>query len=148
MSETDDFLDPVLPRLTKADTALHQGDAGPRIAIWSHNDPVTLFGAALAANGWDEIRQVFENLGARFSRGSYDYEVIAAGASGDLGYVAGIEHSTASVGGAAPETYELRVTTILRREGDEWRVVHRHPDPMSGSDSARRQLRRLVDEEP
>jgi ketosteroid isomerase-like protein len=146
LSETEDFLGSVLPRLSAADTALHQGDAGPRMAIWSHNDPVTLFGALFAASGWDEIGQVFEKLGARFSQGSYDYEVIAAGASGDLGYIVGIEHSTASVGGAAPEAYELRVTTILRREDGQWRVVHRHADPTPDSDSARRQLGRLDDE--
>lgn len=30
MSERDAFLDSVLPRLIEADTALHNGDAGPR----------------------------------------------------------------------------------------------------------------------
>ena len=148
MSETEDFVGSVLPRLTEADTALHNGDAGPRMGLWSHSDPVTLFGALFAASGWDEIGQVFEKLAARFSEGSYRYEVIAAGARGDLGYVVGIEHTTASVGGAAPEAYELRVTTILRREDGEWRVVHRHADPMPDSDSARRQSARMGEESP
>jgi ketosteroid isomerase-like protein len=148
LNETEDLLGSVLPRLTEADTALHNGDAGPRMAMWSHNDPVTLFGAALMGSGWGEIRQVFESLASRFSNGSYQYEVIAAGASGDLGYIAGIEHSTVSVGGAAPEAYELRVTTVLRREDGEWKVVHRHADPMPGSDGARRQLVRLGHERP
>ncbi len=143
MGETDDFLGSVLPRLTEADTALHNGDAAPRIAIWSHNDPVTLFGAALMGSGWTEIRRVFESLASRFSNGTYECEVISAGASGDLGYVVGIEHSTVSVGGAAPEAYELRVTEVLRREEGEWKVVHRHADPMPDSDAARRQLARL-----
>lgn len=148
MNETEVFLASVLPRLTEADTALHNGDAGPRMAIWSHNDPVTLFGALLGASGWGAISQVFERLASRFSKGSYDNDVIAAGASGDLGYIVAIEHSTASVGGAAPEAYELRVTTILRREDGEWRVVHRHADPMPDSDSATRQLGRLGEEKP
>jgi ketosteroid isomerase-like protein len=116
------------------------------MAIWSHNDPVTVFGAALSVSGWAEIRPVFEFLGSRFSNGTYEYEVTAAGASGDLGYIVGIEHSSASVGGAAPEAYELRVTTILRREDGEWRVVHRHADPMPGSDSAHRVAAQLREE--
>jgi ketosteroid isomerase-like protein len=148
VSESEDFLGSVMPRLTQADTALHNGDAGPRFAMWSHNDPVTLFGALLTATGWGEIGPAFDWLASRFSSGSYDYEVIAAGASGDLGYVVGIEHSSASVAGAAPEAYELRVTTILRREDGEWRVVHRHADPVPDSDSARRQLARLDEERP
>jgi ketosteroid isomerase-like protein len=142
LGETEDFLGSVLPRLTEADTAIHNGDAAPRIAIWSHSDPVTL-GAALMGSGWTEIRQVFESLASRFSNGTYEYEVIAAGASGDLGYVVGIEHSTVSVGGATPEAYELRVTEVFRREDGEWKVVHRHADPMPDSDAAHRQLARL-----
>ena len=104
MDETEDFLGSVLPRLTQADTALHNGDAGPRIAIWSHEDPLTVFGAVRTVSGWAEIHPLFEWLASQFSNGKYQYEVIAAGASGDLGYVVGIEHSTASVGGAPPRT--------------------------------------------
>ena len=143
MNEREGFLAAVLPRLTEADTALHNGDAGPRKAMWSHGDPVTLFGAARSANGWGELRQLFDWLESQFSNGSYEYEVLAADASGDLGYIVGIEHSSVSVGGAEPEAYELRVTTICRREEGDWKVVHRHADPDPESDSARRQVARL-----
>jgi ketosteroid isomerase-like protein len=145
VGETEDFLESVLPRLTDADTALHDGDAAPRIAIWSRNDPVTLFGAAMMGSGWTEIHRVFESLASRFSNGTFEYEVIAAGASGDLGYVVGMEHSTASVDGAAPEAYDLRVTQVFRREEGDWKVVHRHADPMPDSDAARRAAARLVE---
>lgn len=143
ISQTEAFLASVLPRLTEADTALHNGDAGPRKAAWSHNDPVTLFGAARTGSGWDELRQVFDWLGSQFSNGTYEYEVLAAGASGDLGYIVGIEHSSVSIGGAEPEAYELRVTTICRRENGAWKVVHRHADPTPESDAARRGVARL-----
>jgi len=36
------------PRITAADTALHNGDAGPRVSLWSHRDPVTLIGFVLS----------------------------------------------------------------------------------------------------
>lgn len=143
MSEREDFLASVLPRLTEADTTLHNGDAGPRKAMWSHDDPVTLFGAARSASGWGELRRLFDWLESQFSNGTYEYEVLAADASGDLGYIVGIEHSSVSVGGAEPEAYELRVTTICRRENGDWKVVHRHADPHPESDSARRQVTRL-----
>jgi ketosteroid isomerase-like protein len=148
LGETEDFLQSVMPRLKEADTALHNDDAGPRFAIWSHDEPVTVFGALLTLTGSGEIRQGFEWLASRFSNGSYDCEVMAARASGDLGYVVGIEHSSASVCGAAPEAYELRVMTILRREDGEWKVFHRHADPMPDTESARRQLTRLRDTRP
>ena len=144
MAEVDEFLDSVLPTVHEMDKAFHNGDAGPRLANWSHNDPVTLFGAVQMKIGWSEIAPVFEFLASRFSNAtSFEYEVIGAGASGDLGYIVGYEHTTASVGGAAPEAYDLRVTTIFRRENGQWKIVHRHADPMPASDAARRQLTRL-----
>jgi ketosteroid isomerase-like protein len=144
MAEVDDFLGSVLPNLHEMEKAFHNGDAGPRLANWSHNDPVTLFGALLTKTGWGEIAPTFEFLATRFSNGTaYEYEVIGAGASGDLGYIVGYEHTTASVGGAAPEAYDLRVTTVFRREDGQWKIVHRHADPMPASEAARRQLTRL-----
>jgi ketosteroid isomerase-like protein len=143
MNETEAFLASVLPRLTEADLALHNGDAGPRKAMWSHHDPVTLFGAVRSGSGWDELGQLFDWLESQFSKGRYQYEVLAAGASGDLAYIVGIEHTAVSVGGAEPEAYELRVTTICRREYGDWKIVHRHADPDPESDSARRQAARL-----
>ena len=146
MGEAEDFLASVLPRLEAADRALHNGDARPRAAIWAHDDPVTLFGAVLSSTGWAEIGPIFDSLASRFSNcESFDYEVIAADARGDLAYIVGIEHTTASVGGAPPQPYELRVTTIFRREKGEWKVVHRHADPVPGSESTRAQVSRLTD---
>jgi ketosteroid isomerase-like protein len=147
MEDVEEFLASVLPRLTAADTAIHNGDPGPRIALWSRNDPVTLFGALQIKIGWREIAPIFEWLGARFSScESFEYDVIAAGASADLAYIVGVERTTASVDGAAPAAYALRVTTIFRREDGEWKVVHRHADPLPHDESAPAQLGRLSDE--
>lgn len=144
MAEADEFLNSVLPTLHEMEKAFHNGDAGPRMANWSHNDPVSLFGALLMKSGWNEVAPAFEFLASRFSNAmSFEYEVIGAGVSGDLGYIVGYEHTTASVGGAAPEAYDLRVTTIFRRENGQWKIVHRHADPMPESDTARRQLTRF-----
>lgn len=144
MADVDEFLDAVRPTLHEMEMAFHNGDVGPRNATWSHEDPVTLFGALLTKYGWSEVAPAFEFLASRLSNGTaYEYEVIGAGASGDLAYIAGYEHTMASVGGAEPEAYNLRVTTVFRREDGEWKIVHRHADPMPESDTARRQLTRF-----
>ena len=62
MDQTDAFLATTLPRLRQADTALHNGEAGPRIAMWSHDDPVTLLGVAIGGSGWTEIEPIFQHL--------------------------------------------------------------------------------------
>ncbi len=144
MEDVDEFLASVLPPLTAADTALHDGDAGPRIALWSHEDPVTVFGAVKTVVGWQEIEPAFGWLASRFSNcESFRYEVIAAGVSGDLGYIAGVEHTTAAVGDAPAQAYALRVTTVFRREDGEWKVVHRHADPVPDSEATHAQVGRL-----
>jgi ketosteroid isomerase-like protein len=105
-----------------------------------------VLGAVRTVSGRSEVEQLFDCLARNFSNcESYHCEVIAADVSGDLGYVVGIEHSTASVDGATPEAYDLRVTEVFRREAGDWKVVHRHADPMPDSDAARRAAARLVE---
>ena len=128
MSEREEFLDWAKSRLRDAEEALHNGDAEPRLAIWSTNDPVTVFGAWKSASGQDEVRRLFRELEANFSDcKSYAYEIIAADVVGDMAYTVGYEHTEASVRGE-PRRYTLRATQIYRREGGEWKVAHRHGD--------------------
>ncbi|WP_410673501.1 YybH family protein [Amycolatopsis sp. cmx-4-68] len=128
-SPTDEFLADMLPRQTAAERAIHGGDAGPRTALWSHADPVSLFGAWLPVRtGWTEVSAAFERVADQFSDPlDYRFEVVAAGASGDLAYTIGYEHNTVSVNGR-PTTYTLRATHVYRRENGEWKIVHRHAD--------------------
>lgn len=125
------FAEEVVPLLRGEVDALHHGDPGPRLALWSRTPPLTLFGAWLSARGWEEIEKVFERLKGTF-RGSatFDYEVVAAECSGDLGYVVALERSTGVVVEEGPRDYTLRVTTILRREDGRWKIVHRHGDEL------------------
>jgi ketosteroid isomerase-like protein len=131
MSEVDDFLSGTMPRLMQAEEAIHNGDVAPRLAMWSRNDPVTLFGAWMSDAGWEDVNRTFHVLASHFSDcTSYDVDVIAAGASGDLAYTVAYEHTSTSVDGV-PRTYTLRVTQIYRREDGEWKLVHRHGDELA-----------------
>ncbi len=126
-TETRQFLAAMGSRITEAEIALHNGDPGPRIAMWSRAEPLTLFGAAISGRGWGEIGPIFDTLGQQFSGClSYQNQIVAAEASGNLAYTVALEHTTASVNGAEPRPYVLRVTTIFRHEDGEWKVVHRH----------------------
>jgi ketosteroid isomerase-like protein len=132
MTETEEFLAATMPRLTEAETALHHGDTAGRIAMWSRTDPLTVFGAALSARGWDEIGPMFGKLGTTFSGcESYRNEIVAAGTSGDLAYIVALERITASINGAPAQPFALRATTVFRREDGEWKVVHRHADSLT-----------------
>jgi ketosteroid isomerase-like protein len=130
MDEVEEFLATGLKGQIDADLAIHDGDPEPRMAMWSHADPVTLFGAAVpVASGWAELEPTFRWLATRFSRSkTFDVELVAAGVSGDLAYTVGLEHSEFSLDGGPVRPATLRVTHIFRREDGEWRIVHRHGD--------------------
>jgi ketosteroid isomerase-like protein len=144
MTALEAFLDDVLPKLRVTETAIHDGDATPRKAMWSHHEPVTVFGAAMNARGWKEVDALFDALASRFTKCvSCEWEIVASDVRGDMGYVVAIERTTASVAGAEPSPYALRSTTIFRREDGEWKVVHRHGDAYD--DAATTVLPRLTE---
>ena len=127
-TETEQFLAAMLPRQRSAEQALHSGDVEPRLAQWTRRDPVTLFGAKLSATGWTALEPTFRTVASWFSDSvEYEFDVIAAGASGDLAYTVGYEHNRVTVDGQ-PRTYTLRVTHVYRREDGERKIVHRHGD--------------------
>jgi ketosteroid isomerase-like protein len=132
MTDVDDFLAEIHPRLVAELQALHNGDPGPRLAMWSTQDPVTLFGAAMSGSGWEQVSQIFRSIASRWSDCTDQrVEILAAGVSGDLAYTVELEHTSVSVDGVPVEPYTLRVTQVYRREDGEWKVVHRHGDQVS-----------------
>lgn len=133
--ETDAFLAEILPKQRDMTLALHRGDVAPRLALWSHRTPVTLFGAHISGVGWADLEPKFRQEARRFtgSAGS-EFELVAAGASGSLAYTVGLEHSSAVVDGI-PAVYTMRTTHIYRREEGAWRIVHRHSDFLADQNS-------------
>jgi ketosteroid isomerase-like protein len=126
MSDRNDFLEWVNSRLRDAEIALHDGDADPRGELWSRQEPVTVLGAWKSATGRAELDELFTSLEQTFSGcASYRFDVVAAEVSGDMAYTVGYEHTQAVVNGE-PRDYTLRATQIYRREGGEWKVIHRH----------------------
>lgn len=131
MTDRDDFLIWVNSALYEAELALHNGNAAPRRALWSRNEPVSILGALRNANGQQEIDDVFSWLEKTFSDcTSWEFELQAYDVVGDMAYTAGFEHNSFSVDGQ-PRTSTLRATQVYRREGGEWRVAHRHADTLT-----------------
>lgn len=131
MSDRDDFLAWVHGPLSEAELALHNGDAAPRRALWSRNEPVSVLGAWRNAIGQRELDELFTALGTQFSDcTSFVLEILACDVIDDVAYTAGLEHTSASVDGV-PRTYTLRATQVYRREGGTWRVAHRHGDTVT-----------------
>lgn len=131
MAGRDEFLVWVETTLHDAELALHNGDAAPRRALWSRNEPVSVLGAWRNAYGQQELDELFGALAKNFSDcTSYEFEVQAFDVDGDMAYTAGLEHTSASVDGQ-PRSYTLRATQVYRREDGAWKVAHRHGDTVA-----------------
>jgi ketosteroid isomerase-like protein len=131
VSESEEFLAWATTSLFDAEVALHNGNAGPRRALWSRNEPVSVLGALRNAFGQVALDDLFRGLSNSFSDcTSYTFELQAYDVVGDMAYTAGLEHTSVSIDGQ-PRSYTLRVTQVYRREGGDWKVVHRHGDAVT-----------------
>jgi ketosteroid isomerase-like protein len=133
VDERQAFLDEVLPAYRAAEVGFRNGDLTLRDAVWSHGRTVTLLGAAVERQrGWDDVRPVFEDLASSMAVcEDFELELLAADASGDLGFMTGIERATVTRTDGTRRRNELRVTLAWRRGADGWRIVHRHGDKLS-----------------
>jgi ketosteroid isomerase-like protein len=120
-------------RTAKANAALMHGDIDGYIALLEHTKDYLLmspFGGA-PTRGFDMSRRT--PMGQFFKHGTFDQEVVATYATGDLVVLVTIERVHAEVGGLPEQGWSLRVTQVFRREETEWQLAHRHADPLAHS---------------
>lgn len=112
---------------------LLQGDPRPVTALFSQREDVTLANPLGPAHlGRADVEKAIEEAAAHFASGSLSVEEVTRYATADLGYVVQTERSPVQlVGREEPVVITLRVTMIFRREGDTWKVAHRHADPIT-----------------
>jgi ketosteroid isomerase-like protein len=111
-----------------------QGNAEPWAALFSHGQDVSLgnpFGPFVV--GIDSVMAAGRQATERYRDGELvGFERVATYESAGLACVVEIERFRARVGGAAEMApVSLRVTSVFRLEGGEWRLAHRHADPIT-----------------
>jgi hypothetical protein len=62
MTDHDDFLAWVKSALNETEVAIHNGDAAPRRALWSRNEPVSVLGAWRNAFSRQDVDESFTFL--------------------------------------------------------------------------------------
>jgi ketosteroid isomerase-like protein len=133
MAAVEDF-EAVLGQFRLAGNEFMKGDPKPVQELFSHREDVTLanpFGPPV--RGWDEVAKTQERGASHYKDGEiYDFETVAKYVTPELACIVWIERTNAKVGGREDVTpCDLRVTMVLRPEGDTWKVVHRHADPIT-----------------
>jgi ketosteroid isomerase-like protein len=106
---------------------------------WSRGDDVTIANPlGPPVRGWGQVEEHLEQAASTAREGEpLRYESISEYSTGDLGYNLELEWTRAKFGGAEEMTpVSLRATTIFRREEGEWKIVHRHADPITTTQPA------------
>jgi ketosteroid isomerase-like protein len=116
----------------ESNTALMCGDINTYRDLLAYTDDFTLmspFGGT-PTRGIDMTSDRWERMGRFFKNGTFKQELVQGYASADIVVLALIERAHVEVGGLPAQDWALRVTLVYRREKSEWRLAHRHADPL------------------
>jgi hypothetical protein len=121
-------------QFAKAQGDLIRGEAAAIKRLWATTDDVTIFGGfGGCERGWSEVGPRLDWIASQFADGKLvNREYLASQTHAHLGYTVHIDRFLTKVGQDRRECLvELRVTQVWRREGDEWRIIHRHGDSLT-----------------
>ena len=133
MAAVDD-VDELVEQFNLAQGEVVKGNPEPALRLFSHREDVTLANPFVPpVRGWERVAAVAERAASQFRDGEMvGFETIEKHVTPEFAYVVRVERAKAKVGGGedvAP--IALRVTLIFRPEDGEWKIVHRHADPIT-----------------
>ncbi|MGM4887515.1 YybH family protein [Tardiphaga sp. 862_B3_N4_1] len=131
-SSVDQAITDLVERSEEANAALMRGDIGSYRALITLTDDFTLmspFGGK-PSRGVDITEASWEAIGRFFRNGTLKQQLVQAYGTTDMVVLAVIEHGHGEVGGLPAQDWPLRVTLVYRHDGTDWRLAHRHADPL------------------
>ena len=132
MAAADD-LDQVIERYHLALDEFSIGNPDPVKDFYSGRDDVAIANPFFPlTRGREQVVARLERSVQNFRDGEVGFENVAKWVSDELACLVELEEWRTKVGGREHVTpFTLRVTTLFRLEGDDWKVVHRHADPIT-----------------
>jgi ketosteroid isomerase-like protein len=124
----------IIDRYHTAADEFSRGNPLPVKMIFSHQDDVSLanpFGPPVS--GWSKVSEALDFASSRFKDGKViNFETIARYETSELATILEIEKWKAKVSGREDVSFfDLRVTSTFRNEDGNWKLVHRHADPIN-----------------
>ena len=111
-----------------------RGDTEPFLELWSHSPDASIMAAVGGYHvGFDEVSKLLRWVSQRLRSDAYTARTLTTYVGGDLGASVELEDYASSVEGQA---MTLRVTHVYRKEGDSWRLLHRHAETLTPVDEA------------
>ena len=138
MSAVDD-VDELIEQYHRAQREFLRGNPETVKNLFSRREDVTLanpYGPPV--RGWNKVAKTIEHASSLRSDGEFvGWEIVAKYVTAELAYVVKIERAEAKIGAREDITpYAVRATMIFRPEDGEWKVVHRHADPITTAQPA------------
>ena len=129
-----------MKRRDEAARAFVRGDAAPLGRLITRDLPATFFGPKGGYDqGADQVASVYERDAARFASGNSHFEILHMAVSDGIAYWVGLQRASARLDGSPQAIpFNLRVTEVFRREGDDWKLVHRHADALASESEDRK----------
>jgi ketosteroid isomerase-like protein len=129
---TDEDVAALIARWSEAAQRYMDGDLRGYAAIARHAEDYTLLppNGGDARSGFDGSDEAAEWTAQNFRGGETELVVFKTYRSGDLAVLVAVERQAGTVGDRPPQDWSLRLTLVFRREGEDWRLVHRHADPL------------------
>ena len=127
-------VDELIEQYFRAQGEFLRGNPEPVKNLFSHTEDVTLanpYGPPV--RGWDEVAKSIEHAASLRSDGEFlEWQIVAKYVSAELAYVVQIEQAEAKIGAREDiSPLAVRSTMIFRPEEGEWKIVHRHADPIT-----------------
>ena len=127
-----------MKRRAGASEAFVRGDAEPLDAIAAQVNPASFFSpGGGSVNGASKVRAQYKRDATMFEPDQKKsrkgpFRIVHMEADGNVGYWVGFQTGSVRMRGKKDAiAINLRVTEIFRREGREWKLIHRHADPLA-----------------
>jgi ketosteroid isomerase-like protein len=128
-------VDELIEQYFRAQGEFLRGNPDPVKDLFSHTEDVTLanpYGPPV--RGWEKVSKSIEHAASLRRDGEFlEWQIVAKYVTAELAYVVQIERAEAKIG-AREEISPLAVRSTMNfrpEEDGEWKIVHRHADPIT-----------------